>query len=355
MNSDLSIVIPTWNGLTLLKRFLPSVIEAAKLYHETSGAKVEILVVDDGSADETLSWLGEQQHTPIELLTLKNQHNLGFGLTCNRGVKAARYPLVLLLNNDVKPDARSIAPLVENFTDKSVFAVHCRTLELDSGKECGTGKLGDFKRGFIRVHQSYMTPRQQPKNAEAIESASPDESQPGRPFYSMFASGGAAMFDREKFLSLGGFEHLLSPYYWEDVELSYRAWKRGLSILYEPRSIVRHRISSTIGKLNQRKVRLIEQRNRIIYHWIHLHDRKMLTSHVLWLILLAFTAPLRFRPLFLLSCVGALKWLPEIRNRRQEEKRRAQRNDLEVFNIFYEFKNRADIVVYDKISELPTA
>jgi GT2 family glycosyltransferase len=355
MKSDLSIVIPTWNGIALLQRFLPSVIEAARVYADKSTAKIEILLVDDGSTDETFDWLSEQKTlTSIDLRILKNERNMGFSLTCNKGVEAARYPLIFLLNNDVEPDTEAIAPLVENFANQSVFAVHCRTFELDTGIECGTGKLGNFKRGFIRVHQSYTVASSRSKRVEANEPLAASNQVLVRPLYSMFAGGGAAMFDREKFISMGGFEHLLSPYYWEDVELSYRAWKRGFIILYEPRSIVRHRISSTISKLNQSKVRLIEQRNRIIYHWIHLHDVQLLTSHILWLTVLGLTAPLRLKPLFILACIEALKRLPDIQKRRQQEKAAAQCSDQQIFNIFQQFNRRSDIAVYDKKLESPT-
>lgn len=354
MKTDLSIVIPTWNGLSLLQQFLPSVIEAAKVYAAQTAAQIEILLVDDGSTDETINWLtAHQQHlTPIQIRVLRNERNLGFSLTCNKGVEAARFPLIFLLNNDVELDLKAIAPLVEHFTDASVFAVHCRTLELDSGKVCGTGKIGDFKRGFIRVHQSYAIAHKLPPGTQSIEAST--SSNLSLPYYSMFAGGGAAMFDREKFLLLGGFEQLLSPFYWEDVELSYRAWKQGFSVLYEPRSVVHHRLSSTIGKLNQRKVRTIEQRNRIMYHWIHLHDRRLLASHLIWLTVLAVTAPLRCKPLFILACVESLKKLPAIQKRRQQERAKARRSDREVLGIFVKMKERADLMIYDKISELPS-
>lgn len=352
MKAGVSIVIPTWNGLELLKQFLPSVIRAAQHYYSPT----EIIIVDDGSEDDTVGWLTgegfvEEQNSEIVKLAeegahqkalklLRNETNRGFGETCNRGIEAAVYPLVFLLNNDVEVALNSIAPLVENFTDTNVFSAHCHVFDFESGRECGTGKLGSFSQGFIRVHRSYVP-------LPAIELTSK-----GQSLYSMFASGGSAIFDRQKFLEIGGFDTLLLPAYWEDVDISYRAWKRGYTILYEPRSVVRHRVSSTMRKVNQRKMRRIQQRNRIIYHWINLHDGRLMASHALWVTLLALTAPLRLQFGFLLSVFAALKRLPEIRKRRREEKACAKRSDRDLFSLFASLEHRADVFAYDDTSEL---
>src|SRR5215212_1153069 len=147
MTPGVSIVIPTWNGLDLLKRFLPSVIAASKRYGKQSYAPTEIIIVDDGSSDATVEWLTAQgfvergpgktevanqghrpgqlmgrpasapRHTTPAFLLIKNETNRGFGEACNRGFEAASSPLVLLLNNDVELDEGAIAPLVENFED----------------------------------------------------------------------------------------------------------------------------------------------------------------------------------------------------------------------------------------------
>ena len=365
-NPGVSIVIPNWNGLTLLKQFLPSVIASARLYASRSQCAVQILIVDDGSADESVDWLmeagfrerkeaveqivsEEENHpckevtaglcTEVDLHLIRNEKNRGFGYTCNRGFAAASHRLVLLLNNDVEVSAEAIFPLVEHFENDSVFAVHCHVFEFESGQECGTGKLGGFQRGFIRVHRSY---------ASEIEKAN----RPDAPLYSMFASGGSAMFDRRKFLELGGFEPLLAPIYWEDVEISYRAWKRGLTVLYEPRSEVRHRVSSTMRKVNRRKVKRMQQRNRLIFHWINLHDSFLLASHAAWVMLLAITSPLLLKPGFLLSCIAALKALPDIVQRRREEKKAAKRSDRDVFDIFKVLEHSPSLFVYDDYKEL---
>src|ERR1700754_3445972 len=289
MASGVSIVIPTWNGLELLKRFLPSVLAAALRYTESLHAPTELIIVDDASSDATLAWLVEQgfeekaagrdrraedewlqaedenRHVDAEwqalqsqaraanggwppgngaaaarppdedafdelpttqLWFLRNETNCGFGETCNRGIAAATWPLIFLLNNDVEIDADAIAPLVENFAEASVFAAHCRVFELESSRECGTGKLGSFARGFIRVHRSYAAAGRRATSNRAARSHAKSprmnaEANGDAPLYSMFAGGGSSMFDRDKFLALGGFDELLSPFYWEDVELSY--------------------------------------------------------------------------------------------------------------------------------------
>jgi GT2 family glycosyltransferase len=365
MASSVSIVIPTWNGLDLLKQFLQSVIRAASHYSKQSNARTEIIIVDDGSSDGTVEWLTAQGFSsqPLSLSPfstlppsslppdpifrlIRNETNRGFGETCNRGFEAAGSRLVLLVNNDVDLAEDAIGPLVENFKDSSLFAAHCRVFDLESGQECGTGKLGSFARGFIRVHRSYA------RLTERTTGGFRDHPEGRAPLYSMFAGGGSAMFDREKFQSIGAFEQLLSPFYWEDVELSYRAWKRGYSVAFEPRSVARHRVSSTIGKLNRRRVQIIQQRNRLIYHWIHLHDRRMLASHILWVAALALTAPLRLQPGFISSCIGALKSLGKILARRREEKSCAKRSDRDVFEIFSKLERRSDLFVYDDARDL---
>src|SRR6185369_12695541 len=382
-----SIVIPSRNGLELLERFLPSVIAATRHYSQQLNSPTEIIIVNDGSIDDTTAWLLSQGFADVEsdaatgrqgegagrggdeatgrrgdgflnagsvsqspprplspsppLLSLRmisNERNRGFGPTCNRGFEAAIYPLVFLLNNDVEVELNAIAPLVENFGDGSVFAAHCRVFDLEGGHEVGTGKLGSFARGFIRVHRSYIF------LGDAIHTPAP--------LHSMFAGGGSAMFDRRKFLEIGGFDSLLAPIYWEDVDISYRAWKRGLSVVYEPRSVVHHRVSSTMRKVNQRKVRRMQQRHRLIFHWVNLHDRGLMISHVLWIAVLSITAPLRLQPGFLLSVASALKTMPQIRRRRLEEKRAAQRTDREVFEIFTSLEKRADLFGYDNDAEL---
>lgn len=313
---NVSIVIPTWNGRHLLERFLPSVVRAAEVYRAASGAEVEVIVVDDGGTDDTPYWLALEHPGAVELLMRK--HNEGFAHACNTGFAHARHPVIVLLNNDVEAAENAIAPLVGHFASPDVFAVAALTTNLETGEASGVGKIGSFSRGFLRVHASYCPP----------------EGAHGE-FPSIFASGGAAAFSSDGLRALGGFDTLYAPFYWEDVELSYRAWKRGWRVLFEPRSRVRHQVSSTIGKTYRRgEVRAIEHRNRLLAHWVNLHDPKMWRGHLLQVALLLVAAPFRLDGAFVSGFLQALGRRHQAMARRSEEAAAAVRSDREVLAMF---------------------
>ena len=298
--SGVSIVIPTWNGQNLLEQYLPGVMEAAAAFTATTGLPAEIIIADDSSTDGTSNWLAEN-FPQVRLVRNKTQQ--GFGLNSNRGIEAARFPLVYLLNNDVAVAPGVLEPLAEHFTGPDVFAVTGNVYDFGTGELSGAGQLGEFRRGFFRVHRRYFV-------SEAPE-------KPAEPFFTAFASGGSVMYDREKFLALGGFNKIFSPFGWEDVELSLRAWRRGFTVHYEPRSAVWHRFSSTIGeKFQPRHVRAIYERNRLLTHWIHLETSPQIASHLTFLLLKLLGDTLRLRwetwsalrqALALLGVVGGLR------------------------------------------------
>jgi GT2 family glycosyltransferase len=322
---DVSIVIPTWNGRHLLERFLPSVLVAADRYRETAGADVQVVVVDDGGRDDTAFWLAAAHPGRVELLM--KRYNEGFAHACNTGFAHARHPVVLLLNNDVEVEPDAIAPLVGHFAAPDVFAVACLTTNLETGVASGVGKIGSFTRGFLRVHAGYVPARE-------------------GDYPSIFASGGASAFSREKLDALGGFDTLYAPFYWEDVELSYRAWKRGWRVLFEPRSRVRHQVSSTIGKtFGRHAVRAVEHRNRLLAHWVHVHDPEMWRSHRRRVALLALAAPLRLDFAYLDGLVQALGRRGEAARRRAVERAAAARTDREVIAVFDDLVRRDDVTL----------
>lgn len=237
---SVSVVIPNYNGQTLLEKHLPSVLKAMR-------NDDQLVVIDDASTDQSWVWLQQKFKTKDsarqelfgtvhqglwsahgkkgEVLLLRNTENQRFGQSSNLAVQAAKHPLVFLVNTDVSLHSKTIQQLVSHFEDSSVFAVGCLEHERDeNGRDVLGGKNQlHFQRGLF-IHQ-------RASNFQSGETA--------------WASGGSAMFDRQKWLQLGGFDQAYYPAYWEDVDLSFRAKKRGWKVLFDATAEVDHNHEST--------------------------------------------------------------------------------------------------------------
>jgi O-antigen biosynthesis protein len=250
-----SLVIPNWNGRDLLERFLPSWV-AAIVDHPDS----EIVIVDNGSTDGSVDWVRE--HYPrVRVLALPK--NLGFGGGSNAGFRAARHDIVVLLNSDMRVETDFLAPLLEGFLDESVFAVSCQIFLSDPTKrreETGLTE-GWWRDGGLRVGH---------REDGAVD----------RVFPCFYGGGGSCAFDRHKFLELGGFDELLAPFYLEDTDLGFMAWKRGWKVLYQPASVVFHEHRGTIGRrFTAGYIESILQKNFLLFTWKNIHEWSRLGSH----------------------------------------------------------------------------
>ena len=254
-NRAASVVIPNWNGRDLLENYLPSVITALE-----DNPQNEIIVVDDGSTDGSAEYIRER-FPYIRLIALKE--NLGFGGSSNTGFRAASNDIVVLLNSDMLVDPDFLQPLLDGFTDPQVFAVSCQIFFSNPKKprqETGLTE-GWWQQGSLRVRH-----RVEPE----IRGLHP----------CFYGGGGSCAFDRRKFLELGGFDELYRPFYLEDTDLGYLAWKRGWKVLYQPASVVFHEHRGTIGKnFSEAYIHSVLQRNFLLFTWKNIHDWRKLAAH----------------------------------------------------------------------------
>ena len=332
---SLSVVIPTWNGLHLLKQYIQSVVTAAEAYHKNSGAAYEILVVDDGSTDQTKQYFDE---SPVEnLRVIPLPENRGFAVTCNAGFREARFELVGLINNDVElhPDYFIYHSL--HFSDPEIFAVTAKVYDPGSSVFNTGGRFARFRRGFWSVYFNYdFTPGKESEVWTADNR-----------LLSFYAIGGFATYRKTELLNLGGFLEILSPFHWEDVDLSYRGWKRGFKITYEPRSLAWHQASSTINAHYKSKiVDSYSFKNRLLFHWINLHSKSMLTCHLLSLSCMCILKAITLDLYFFKALGKALNQLPEAGKLRKQERLQSRRSDKEIIAILNNFYQTAPITVY---------
>lgn len=278
-NFDVSIIIPNYNGEKLLEKNFPKVIEAAKYYRKKSTGGVEVIMVDDASTDESVkivqsSKLKVQSHslkwshssfarTAPKIKVIRNENNLGFSSTVNKGVSEANGEVIVLLNTDVTPERGFLMPLLEHFEDEKVFAVGCMDKSIEGSRVVLRGRgIGSWKRGMF-IHQ----------RGEVDDTNT------------LWVAGGSGAFRKIIWEKLQGLDALYDPFYWEDIDLSYRAQKMGFTILFDSKSIVVHEHGK--GAVQEHFspfwVKTISYRNQFVFIWKNITDTDLIFSHLFWM------------------------------------------------------------------------
>ncbi len=245
-----TIIIINHNGRDLLAKSVPSALAAAR-----TGGHI-VAVADDGSTDDSIEFLCRSL-PEVRVLALPKR---GFGATCNAGIEAAETEIVLLLNNDVIVTPDFLAPLLDDLANPDVFAVGCKFLNPDGSL---THALGNRTAGRWQGELLYIHHETRP---ELLQRTCPQ----------LYANGGGMAFRRDMWLALGGFDPLYHPFYWEDVDIGYRAWGRGWKVLYEPVSVVYHDQGSTMARVHRpAHIELMSAKNAVLFTWKNLLDARL--------------------------------------------------------------------------------
>lgn len=292
----ISVVIPNFNGVKLLEENLPLVLKAQK---DPANKIGEIVVVDDGSTDASISLI-KSKYPEVKLI--KHTKNRGFSAAVNTGVRAAKGELILLLNSDVSPEADSLIPVFKHFSDPKVFAVSLHE------KGYGWAKA-HFIDGYIELGMG--------KESESAH-------------LSFYASGGSGVFRRNYWVNLGGMdEKLLSPFYWEDIDICYRAAKRGYINIWEHEAKVTHNHESTIENLPKSNVQKIRERNQLLFIWKNIGSTSLIRKHIIGLLKRIFNHPGYLRVVLM-----ALMRIGIVLKARRREIRESKVSDEAIFSRF---------------------
>lgn len=235
MLPDVTVIVLNFNGQDYLGDCLDSLLAL-----DYPSERIEIMVVDNGSVDRSVSFV-RQAYPAVRLLELPE--NRGFAAGNNAGAQAARGTYLAFLNNDMRVDPRWLTEMVNALqTADDVASVGARILTWD-------GRGVDFVGGTLNFYGMGSQP-------EDIVKASDDVHEV------LFACGGAMLIRRDVFLATGGFDESFFAYF-EDVDLGWRLWVLGYRVLFAPRAVAYHRGHATGKRFETERRVLLYERNAL--------------------------------------------------------------------------------------------
>jgi GT2 family glycosyltransferase len=237
-----TIVIPVFNNWQITENCLRS------LSRQRFSVGVQILVVDDGSSDQTPTRLAE-----IPGITVVTQpKNAGYMYAIRAGVSAASSEFVLLLNNDVVVCDNWLEPLLARAQDPTIGAV---------------GSMLLFPNGSLQEAGALMF-----SDATGANFGKGDD--PRRPWYQTphqvdYCSGASLLVRKKAWDEVGGFDVNFAPAYYEETDFCFALRDLGYAVWFEPASRLFHLEGASYGnELSLERQALLEKnRQRFLNKW----------------------------------------------------------------------------------------
>lgn len=231
-----AIVILNWNGLDLLKEFLPSVVQW------TPGENNSIIVADNGSQDTSIDWLSDN-YPGVKIIRLDS--NYGFAGGYNRALKDLDAEYFVLLNSDVELSKNWLSPMID-YMDKDENVAACQPKIL-SYKNRNYFEHAGAAGGYI---DKYGYPYCRGRVLDNIEE---DKGQYNSIADIFWASGACLCIRASVWKETGGFDQDFFAHM-EEIDLCWRIHGLGYRIVAIPESIVYHLGGGTLSYLSPKKI-----------------------------------------------------------------------------------------------------
>jgi GT2 family glycosyltransferase len=232
-----SLLVLNWNGKECIDECLQSLLK-------TDYGNFEIIVVDNGSTDDSLERIRKYPRTKVCALN----ENIGYAAGNNSGFKHARGDFIATVNNDVVVEPGWLKQPLEFFgKDPLIGIIACRQMNYDV-------------RDTIDCLYAYsgMGLLFEPMGSGKKYSPKKLYTQPG---YVIAAGGASAIYRKELLDSLSGFDETYYSYH-EESDLCMRAFLRGWKCAYAPDAVVYHKGSFSFNRTKNTLV-FYHERNRI--------------------------------------------------------------------------------------------
>lgn len=227
MKDKVSIIVPTFNGLTYLKQMMDSV-------QKNTEWPFELIVVDNASNDGTQDFILNSDYT-MDGQYLRNEENMGFAIANNQGAEVAKGDFICFLNNDTIVTKGWLTAMMNVFSEeKAVGMVGARLVHPGQGtiQHAGVVRLSSGVPDHINFKKNMDHP-------DVMER---------KQYFAVTAA--CAVMPKQLFNEMGGFDE---RYWcgWEDMDLCQKVRRAGYQIIYEPTALVYHYESRTEGRYSK--------------------------------------------------------------------------------------------------------
>lgn len=229
---DLSIIIPSFNTKSLLSRCLKSIEESLR----SSTLSVEIIVVDNGSTDGSreLVQSGKRKvDKELKIILIENRENVGYGKANNQGIKVAQGEVILLLNSDIKVRGDAIEKLYAFVKAHPKSFAGGKLFNEDGSAQPSCGPFYSLPVVFFMLFLK--------GDALGLTRYSPD-----RIRVVDWVSGACLAGFKKVFLDTELFDEGIFMYM-EEIDLLYRAAKKGYTTLFTPDATFIHTGAASSG------------------------------------------------------------------------------------------------------------
>lgn len=217
---EISVIIPCYNHFNYTVACLRSI------YENLPALSIEIIVIDDASSED---------FSPLRTISginyVRNEENLGYIRSCNKGARLAQGKYIYLLNNDTLVQKNSIEALYNTFKRLPNTGLAGSKLIYSDYRLQEAGGI------VWRDGSAWNFGRFKPASKPSYNYLRPVD----------YCSAASVLIPRELFIDLGGFDEDFIPAYYEDTDLAFRIRAHGYDVIYQPESVVIHYEGTTNG------------------------------------------------------------------------------------------------------------
>lgn len=252
----IAVVVLNWNGRRLLEEYMPSWVAY------TPQPKAELIIVDNGSTDDSLEYLA-QQYPSLRVIAFPE--NYGFAEGYNRAIAALSHPIVVLLNSDARLSAGWLDQALDFLEqDPNVAAVQPKIL---ADRQPSYFEYAGASGGYID-RWGYPLCRGRLLDTVEEDCGQYDDVAPIH-----WASGACLIVRRNAYIEVGGLDAAFFAHQ-EEIDLCWRIRNRGGGIWVAPQGKVYHLGGASLSMNHPRKSYL-NFRNNLLMLYKHLPAREL--------------------------------------------------------------------------------